>query len=124
MTLVLALAAALAIPAFGAGGALLVDGLIAPIASNSSDHYQITADVKAIDADACVLVPVRAVSEALGSEVSWNQDKTITIDNGVMHAKLTIGKDSYIVVTSNSELVGMSTPFSLGAAPILINGVA
>lgn len=40
-----------------------------------------------------------------------------------MHTTVTIGLDSYQVVTSNPDLVGMSAPFSLGLPPILVEGV-
>ena len=35
---------------------------------------------------------------------------------------LTIGENSYQVVTSNPDLVGMSAPFSLSSAPVMTNG--
>lgn len=69
----------------------------------------------------CVMVPVHAICEALGFTVTWNPDQTVHIDNGIMQSELTIGKDFYTVCTSNPKLVGMSAPFSLGAAPVLKN---
>ena len=35
---------------------------------------------------------------------------------------VTIGENSYQVVTSNPDLVGMSAPFSLSSAPVMTNG--
>ena len=46
----------------------------------------------------CVMVPVRSIAESLGFQVSWNADHTI-----------------------NDGAVGMSAPFSLGAAPTIKN---
>ncbi len=71
-----------------------------------------------------IMVPVRAVGNALGCTVEWHEDRTITLDNGVMHTVLTIGEDQYFVVTSNPDLVGMSAPFALGAAPVLQGNTA
>lgn len=120
-TVTLALAAALVLPAMAA------EPLVSPapdalISAQTSGTYQITVDGEDIDADACVLVPVRAVAESLGFSVTWNADRTVTLDDGVMHTTITPGKDSYFVVTSNPDLVGMSAPFSLGAPPVVIHG--
>ena len=65
------------------------------------------------------MIPVRAVCEALGFTVTWNADRTVHLNNGVMQTRLTIGEDRYVVYTANPDLVGMSAPFSLGAAPVL-----
>ncbi len=72
----------------------------------------------------CVMVPVRALGNALGCTVQWNEDRTIDLDTGAMHTKMTLGQDNYFVATSNPELVGMSAPFTLGAAPVLQGNVA
>lgn len=88
----------------------------------SLSSFTLKVDGKETAIDACVMVPVRAVGEQLGFTVTWSKDGTIRLDDGVMHADLTIGKDLYQVVTSKPDLVGMSAPFSLGAAPYLSNG--
>ena len=83
----------------------------------SLSSFTLKVDGKETAIDACVMVPVRAVGEQLGFTVTWSKDGTVRLDDGVMHADLTIGKDLYQVVTSRTDLVGMSAPFSLGAAP-------
>lgn len=88
----------------------------------SLSSFTLKVDGKETAIDACVMVPVRAVGEQLGFTVTWSKDGTVRLDDGVMHADLTIGKDLYQVVTSKTDLVGMSAPFSLGAAPYLSNG--
>ena len=90
--------------------------------SRSLSSFTLKVDGKETAIDACVMVPVRAVGEQLGFTVTWSKDGTVRLDDGVMHADLTIGKDLYQVVTSRTDLVGMSAPFSLGAAPYLSNG--
>lgn len=72
---------------------------------------------------ACVMVPLRAVAEKLGFEVVWDNRNTIFLDDGRMHAAVTLGKDLYQVTTSKEGMVGMSAPFSLGMAPYAVNGV-
>lgn len=75
--------------------------------------------------DKGILVPVRAVGEALGFKVVWNpEDKTIFLDDNSMHATLTINEDNYIASTSIDDMVGTTAPFSLGQAPKIINGSA
>ena len=72
---------------------------------------------------ACVMVPLRAVAEKLGFQVTWNGDGTILLDDGSMHSTVTIGKDLYQVTTSSPDMVGMSAPFSLGVPPYVVSGV-
>lgn len=113
----LALAGTLTLPALAAN-------VIAP-ASNAEDtrpSYEcpISVNGQEIDAAATVMVPLRAVAEPLGFTVTW-EDGSILVDNGVVHTYVTIGKDLYTITTSNESLVGMSAPFSLGAAPFISN---
>lgn len=72
---------------------------------------------------ACIMVPLRAVAEQLGFEVVWNNRNTIFLDDGRMHAAVTLGEDLYQVTTSTDSMAGMSAPFSLGMAPYAVNGV-
>ncbi len=71
-----------------------------------------------------IAVPLRAVAEKLGFKVTWNGDGTIGLNNGVMNCTVTLGKDSYQVVTSVEGLDGMSAPFSLGMAPYTVGGTS
>lgn len=83
--------------------------------------YNLNINGKAANEDVLVLVPLRETAEQLGFKVTYNKG-TILVDDGTMHTNLTVGENSYQVVTSNSELVGMSAPFSLSSAPVMTNG--
>ena len=89
--------------------------------AGTSSPYNLNINGKAANDDVLVLVPLRETAEQLGFKVSYNKG-TILVDDGTMHADLTVGENSYQVVTSNSELVGMSAPFSLSSAPVMTNG--
>lgn len=119
----LALVHSMAIPAYAAADAQQSTP-IAPKPSSINDlhQYTIQVDGKDISAEACVVVPLRAVAEALGFTVTWSKSGTL-VDNGIVHTAVTIGVDRYQITTSNENLVGMSAPFSLGAAPYVVNGV-
>ena len=68
------------------------------------------------------MIPLRAVAEPLGFTVTWDNG-SVLVDNGIIHTKVTIGVDRYVITTSREDLVGMSAPFSLGAAPYVVEGV-
>lgn len=112
----LALAGAMILPAMGAP-------LAAPIAQQPDEsEYILTVNGTDTDVDVCIMVPLRAVAEELGFTVTWDNG-VVRVDNGVMHTDVTIGVDRYVVTTSVEGLVGMSAPFSLGAAPYVSGGV-
>lgn len=89
--------------------------------AGTSSPYSLNINGKAANEEVLVLVPLRETAEQLGFKVSYNKG-TILVDDGTMHADLTIGENSYQVVTSNPDLVGMSGPFSLSSAPVMTNG--
>lgn len=89
--------------------------------AGTSSPYSLNINGKAANEDVLVLVPLRETAEQLSFKVSYNKG-TILVDDGTMHADLTIGENSYQVVTSNPDLVGMSGPFSLSSAPVMTNG--
>lgn len=67
-----------------------------------------------------VLVSLRAVAEELGFKVEWNgSDDSVKIDNGEVNTTLRIGVDSYYKASSTA--IGLTAPFSFGAAPMLID---
>lgn len=67
-----------------------------------------------------VLFPLRAVCEQLGFTVEWDgASNTISLDNGEVKTTLTIGLDSYY--KQSSQAIGLTAPFSYGAAPTLID---
>lgn len=89
--------------------------------AGTSSPYSLNINGKAANGEVLVLVPLRETAEQLGFKVSYNKG-TILVDDGIMHTNLTIGENSYQVVTSNPDLVGMSAPFSLSSAPVMTNG--
>ena len=86
--------------------------------AGTSSPYSLNINGKAANGEVLVLVPLRETAEQLGFKVSYNKG-TILVDDGIMH---TIGENTYQVVTSNPDLVGMSAPFSLSSAPVMTNG--
>lgn len=121
MALSLVLSAALTMPAFAADTSVpLLTGETSGQTEGSS--YSIQINGQELEECAYVMVPLRAVAEPLGFTVTW-QDGSVLVDNGVIHTQVVIGEDRYVITTSNEELVGMSAPFSLGAAPYVIDGV-
>ena len=126
----LALTGTLAVPAFAVDGKNAAPNaaqqlLIAekPGADADGTHrYPIEVNGESVDAVACVMVPLRAVAEPLGFTVTWDNG-SVLVDNGTIHTKVTIGVDQYVITTSKENLVGMSAPFSLGAAPYVLDGV-
>ena len=89
--------------------------------AGTSSPYSLNINGKAANGEVLVLVPLRETAEQLGFKVSYNKG-TILVDDGIMQTNLTIGENSYQVVTSNPDLVGMSAPFSLSSAPVMTNG--
>lgn len=89
--------------------------------AGTSSPYSLNINGKAANGEVLVLVPLRETAEQLGFKVSYNKG-TILVDDDIMHTNLTIGENSYQVVTSNPDLVGMSAPFSLSSAPVMTNG--
>ena len=85
--------------------------------------YTLEINGRDTEMNAVLMVPLRMVAESLGFTVSWD-DGTVLLDNGTMHTTVTIGLDRYIVSTSVEGIVGMSAPFSLGAAPYIVNNTA
>ena len=89
--------------------------------AGTSSPYSLNINGKAANLQLLCLVPLRETAEQLGFKVSYNKG-TILLDDGIMLTNLTIGENSYQVVTSNPDLVGMSAPFSLSSAPVMTNG--
>lgn len=67
-----------------------------------------------------LMVPVRVLGEALGFTVTWN-NFSVNINNGEMQSDLRIGEENYFAYTAIPDAVGMTAPFTLGAAPVLKN---
>lgn len=66
------------------------------------------------------MIPLRKAAESIGFTVEWNNDEqSISLDNGVVSIKISIGTDSYYVARTDGK--GMENPVTVGAAPELIN---
>lgn len=101
----LALALSLSLPALAADA--VTNGSVA-----------VTVDGEAVT-EVPVMVPLRAVAEALGFTVTW--DGTLPgarVDNGSVHTEVVLGRDLYTVTSSTA--IGMTAPFSLGIAPAML----
>lgn len=117
----LALLAAMALPALASQGPL-----IAPAPDAAGDETPpagcaIEIDGKRIGARAHVMVPLRAVAEQLGFTVTWDNG-VVTVTGPERYAELTVGTDQYFAAPTQEGLAGASL-FSLGCAPVLIDGV-
>lgn len=121
-----ALMAAAAIPALAAGD----DLLIAPgPVETAPAAYTVTVNGELLDLDGktpyaqdeLVMIPLRAVGEALGYTVTWNgADQSVRVDDGVKYTVVTLGTDSYSRISSTA--LGMGAPQSFGAAPTAVDG--
>ena len=101
--------------------------VIAPAPSVvTTAQRQFVVNGKAMQLDSCttengtLMVPVRALAEALGFKVAWNHGE-VNINDGEMQCDLRIGEENYFVYTAIKDAVGMSAPFTLGSAPVLKN---
>ena len=101
--------------------------------SGAPENYKIVINSKTLDlgsqklfaekdakGNTVLMVPLRAISEALGFKVDW-KDRSALVDDGQMHTTITIGKDEYSATTSVEGLAGATGPFSLGAAPQIVD---
>ena len=91
------------------------------IATQEVSFGRVVVDGEDSGIDACVLVPLYKTAKKLGFTVKKQKDGTYLVDDGVMHTVLTKGVNSYTVTTSQEGMVGMSAPFSLSAAPTVVN---
>lgn len=101
--------------------------VIAPapsVVSEAQRQFVVSGKPLALDSyttdNGTLMVPVRALAEALGFKVTWN-DGAVNINDGEMQCDLRIGDENYLVYTAIKDAVGMSAPFTLGSAPVLKN---
>lgn len=77
---------------------------------------EIKADISHMNGS--IMLPVRAISEALGFVVTWDsQTYTANINTGKIQSNVTIGENSYYYSSVNA--IGMSKPSPMSSAPIL-----
>lgn len=84
-----------------------------------------TLEVKGEMKDGVAVVPVRAVAEALGCTVSYEQKdgkEYVTIENDTHSMTLEIGTDNYVSTTKIEDAVGMTAPAQYGVAPYIVDG--
>ena len=103
------------------------------VISEAPENYKIVINGKTLDlgsqklfaekdakGNTVLMVPLRAISEALGFKVDW-KDRSAFVDDGQMHTTITIGKDEYSATTSVEGIAGATGLFSLGAAPQIVD---
>ncbi|MGN1008827.1 MAG: copper amine oxidase N-terminal domain-containing protein, partial [Butyricicoccus sp.] len=107
---------------------VLIPGETEPQTSEPvNDSFQIVLDgdmvlsQEAVMKDGVAMVPLRAVAEALGCEVTWDRaERAATINDGTRTMTFTIGMDLYVSAAApQTGLIGMTSPTELGAAPYL-----
>lgn len=77
--------------------------------------------LKVIEKNGKYLVPLKAVSKALGFNLKWDaKTQSASIDDGSVKTTITVGKDAYY--KASSKAIGLTNNFSYGAAPVIING--
>lgn len=82
-------------------------------------------DVQPLQMNTCLLVPARAVSDALGFTTRWDAaEQAVTIVGPYMKTTQYLGIDFSSAVTTIPGAVGMTAPASFGAAPLLVNNTA
>ena len=86
------------------------------LAPNQIEVFGKLINGKTIYSQGTLLMPTRAVFEALGFEIEWNNEyKMVTLTNLPSYITFTIGKDGYTIART--------APMPLGHAPINIDGV-
>lgn len=84
-----------------------------------------TAATKAVlvgqlDQNGFLTLPLRAVAESLGFQVTWNgEERSVLLDDGVVKTTLFIGEDSYF--KASSQAIGITQTFQLGVAPTIVD---
>lgn len=69
-----------------------------------------------------IMLPLRCVAESMGFKVTWNPETySAIVENNDIKSEVEVGFDLYSY--SSKKAIGMSQPFSAGAAPRLNNGV-
>ena len=84
-----------------------------------------TAATKAVlvgylDENGSLTLPLRAVAESLGFQVTWNgEERSVFLDDGIVKTTLFIGEDSYF--KASSQAIGLTQAFQLGVAPTIVD---
>ena len=82
-------------------------------------------DIQPLQLNGCLLVPARAVSDALGFTKTWHaKEHAVTIAGPSMKTTQYLGVDFSNAVTIIPGATGMTAPTSFGAPPVLVNNTA
>lgn len=82
-------------------------------------------NARPLQLNGCILVPARAVSNALGFTTTWDaMNYAVTITAPYMKTTQYMGEDLSSAVTTIPGTVGMTAPISWGAPPVLLNNTA
>lgn len=82
-------------------------------------------DIQPLQLNGCLLVPARAVSDALGFTTTWDaKEHAVTIATPSMKTTQYLGEDFSNAVTTIPGATGMTAPTSFGAPPVLVNNTA
>lgn len=85
---------------------IIINGVELKLPLNTKDAFKNSQGV--------IMIPLRAVSEALRYEVKWNEEtRSVELKSGNQWTQITIGEDRYFF--------GRTAPISLGKAPEIIN---
>lgn len=95
-----------------------------PMVISPAPAYSITINGEALSQshvfteNGKLMVPLRAVAEKLGFEVSWDAERQgVKLDDKEVNTTVYIGDDSYYMASSTA--IGMSAPTALGASPVI-----
>lgn len=98
--------------------------------ADKAETIKIAANGKELDVTGTLqgdvaIVPVRAVAEALGCKISYEQKdgkEFVTVENDTRKMVLEIGVDNYVSETKIEDAVGMTAPAQLGVVPVVLEG--
>lgn len=77
-------------------------------------------DTEVVDVNGAAFVALRDVAKALDLTLTWNgAEKTATISNDMRTMDFTAGLDLYVSTAVAEDMMGMTAPESLGAAPFI-----
>ncbi len=124
--LVVALSAAVIIPTLAAGetGTMLISPAPAEKINAPAKDFGIVVDGEKIDAYAMMMVPARAVGEAMGYTVTWLGDGKFTLENAVVKATVTLGRDVCTINRAAEDGTPGTALYDMGMPPYCVEGVS
>jgi len=126
--LVIATASALIIPTLAAEEAAAEPILISPAPAEKitapAKDFGIIVDGTKIDAYGMVMVPVRAVGEAMGYTVTWLGDGKFTLENNSVKATVTLGKGICLINRLAEDGTEGRAFYAMSIPPYCVDGVS